>query len=396
MICPPLSLYVHLPWCVRKCPYCDFNSHRAGDQAPRQRYIDALLKDLSREATLAEGRPLISVFLGGGTPSLFSPQEIGQILSSVSTLFSVSPDVEITMEANPGTVECGAPAGYRAAGVTRLSIGAQSFDDALLQTLGRIHDSADIARAYEEAAQGGFDNINIDLMHGLPGQNIEMAMADLRAAMALGPSHLSWYQLTLEPNTVFHARPPAGMPDNDLTFAIQDEGQRLLAAEGYQQYEVSAYAKDGRHCRHNLNYWEFGDYLAVGAGAHGKLTTSLGVHRYQKPANPTMYMQAQEADTPEATRSLLTEDDLLFEFMLNALRLNNGFGEDVFVERTGISAERLLELTREAREKGLIERRDRGVWRPTRLGTRFLNDLQAEFLSTGPTTPFMHKAAAKP
>jgi oxygen-independent coproporphyrinogen-3 oxidase len=396
MILPPLSLYVHLPWCVRKCPYCDFNSHTAGDAAPRKRYIDALLKDLAREAALADKRPLVSVFLGGGTPSLFSPQEIKQLLNSVGALFTLAEDAEITMEANPGTVEFGAPAGYRAAGVTRLSIGAQSFDDAMLKALGRIHDSADIIRAYGEATQGGFDNINIDLMHGLPGQTVEMAMTDLRAAIALKPAHLSWYQLTLEPNTVFHARPPAGMPDNDLTFAIQDRGQQLLAAEGYQQYEVSAYARDGRHCRHNLNYWEFGDYLAVGAGAHGKLTTPLGVQRYQKPANPTMYMKAQENDEPEVARSVLVADDLLFEFMLNALRLNDGFAEAVFVERTGIPVERLLEATRRAREKGLMERRDGGVWRPTTLGSRFLNDLQAEFLNPAPARPFMHKAAAMP
>ncbi|NQV85914.1 MAG: radical SAM family heme chaperone HemW, partial [Woeseiaceae bacterium] len=286
---PPLSLYVHLPWCVRKCPYCDFNSHTAGDAAPKERYIRALLMDLSREAVAAKGRILSSIFLGGGTPSLFSPQEIDQLLNGVRALFSMTDDVEITMEANPGTVECGSPAGYRQAGVTRLSIGAQSFDDALLTALGRIHSSDDIARAYREAVLGGFDNINLDLMHGLPGQTIELAMADLNAAIALDPAHISWYQLTLEPNTIFHARPPANLPDDDLAFEIQDCGQELLAAAGYRQYEVSAYARDGRHCRHNLNYWQFGDYLAVGAGAHGKLTSSGGVQRYQKPANPLMY-----------------------------------------------------------------------------------------------------------
>ncbi len=393
---PPLSLYVHLPWCVRKCPYCDFNSHTAGAAPPRQRYIDALLEDLRREAARAEGRTLISVFLGGGTPSLFSPQEIGQLLKGVRALFTLAGDIEITMEANPGTVECGAPEGYRVAGVNRLSIGAQSFDDALLLTLGRIHSSDDIARAFAAAKQGGFDNINIDLMHGLPGQSVEMAMTDLEAALALGPAHLSWYQLTLERNTVFHARPPAGLPDEDLGFAIQDSGQALLAAAGFRQYEVSAYARDGHRCRHNLNYWEFGDYLAVGAGAHGKLTTSHGVERYQKPNNPLMYMQAQETAEPGAPGARLTEDDLLFEFMLNALRLNSGFDEAIFVERTGLSAERLLEASRRAREKGLIERHDSGVWTPTELGSRFLNDLTAEFLGAGTENSFMHKAETKP
>jgi putative oxygen-independent coproporphyrinogen III oxidase len=393
---PPLSLYVHLPWCVRKCPYCDFNSHTAGAAPPRQRYIDALLKDLRREAARAEGRTLISVFLGGGTPSLFSPQEIEQLLKGVRALFTLAGDIEITMEANPGTVECGAPEGYRAAGVNRLSIGAQSFDDALLLTLGRIHSSDDIARAFAAAKQGGFDNINIDLMHGLPGQSVEMAMTDLEAALALGPAHLSWYQLTLEPNTVFHARPPAGLPDEDLGFAIQDSGQALLAAAGFWQYEVSAYARNGHRCRHNLNYWEFGDYLAVGAGAHGKLTTSHGVERYQKPNNPLMYMQAQESAEPGAPGARLTEGDLLFEFMLNALRLNSGFDEAIFVERTGLSAERLRQASDRACKKGLIERRDSGIWTPTELGSRFLNDLLAEYLGAWTENSFMHKAETKP
>lgn len=393
---PPLSLYVHLPWCVRKCPYCDFNSHKAGDAPPRQRYIDALLKDLAREAARAEGRTLISVFLGGGTPSLFSPQEIGQLLKGVRALFTLAGDAEITMEANPGTVECGAPEGYRAAGVNRLSIGAQSFDDALLLTLGRIHSSADIARAFDAAKQGGFDNINIDLMHGLPGQNVEMAMTDLEVALALGPVHLSWYQLTLEPNTVFHARPPAGLPDEDLGFEIQDSGQALLAAAGYRQYEVSAYARDGRNCRHNLNYWEFGDYLAVGAGAHGKLTTRHGVQRYQKPANPMMYMQAQEAGEPGAAGTVLTDDELMFEFMLNALRLYSGFEEALFVARTGLSVQRLRQASDRACKKGLMERRDSGTWTPTELGRRFLNDLTADFLGAGSENSFMHKAETKP
>lgn len=377
---PPLSLYVHLPWCVRKCPYCDFNSHTAGDAPPKRRYVQALLKDLARESKRARGRVLTSIFLGGGTPSLFSPAEIDHLLQGVRALFTLAEGVEITMEANPGTVECGSPAGYRDAGVTRLSVGAQSFDDGLLSALGRIHSSDDIVRAVREAQDSGFDNINIDVMHGLPGQTIELAMADLIAAIELQPAHISWYQLTLEPNTVFHARPPANLPDDDLAFEIQEHGQALIADHGYTQYEVSAYAQDGLQCKHNLNYWLFGDYLAVGAGAHGKLTTQDEIYRYQKPANPLQYMKFQETDDPEITRTVLDRDDLMFEFMLNALRLNDGFAENVFLQRTGLSTSDLVDATRNARQRGLIERDNNEIWKPTELGGRFLNDLQSEFI----------------
>ena len=377
---PPLSLYVHLPWCVRKCPYCDFNSHTAGDAPPKRRYVQALLKDLARESKRARGRVLTSIFLGGGTPSLFSPAEIDHLLQGVRALFTLAEGVEITMEANPGTVECGSPAGYRDAGVTRLSVGAQSFDDGLLSALGRIHSSDDIVRAVREAQDSGFDNINIDVMHSLPGQTIELAMADLIAAIELQPAHISWYQLTLEPNTVFHARPPANLPDDDLAFEIQEHGQALIADHGYTQYEISAYAQDGRQCKHNLNYWLFGDYLAVGAGAHGKLTTQDEIYRYQKLANPLQYMEFQETDDPEITRTVLDRDDLMFEFMLNALRLNDGFAENVFLQRTGLSTSDLIDATRNARQRGLIERDNNEIWKPTELGGRFLNDLQSEFI----------------
>jgi len=377
---PPLSLYVHLPWCVRKCPYCDFNSHTAGDAPPKRRYVQALLKDLARESKRARGRVLTSIFLGGGTPSLFSPAEIDHLLQGVRALFTLAEGVEITMEANPGTVECGSPAGYRDAGVTRLSVGAQSFDDGLLSALGRIHSSDDIVRAVREAQDSGFDNINIDVMHGLPGQTIELAMADLIAAIELQPAHISWYQLTLEPNTVFYARPPANLPDDDLAFEIQEHGQALIADHGYTQYEISAYAQDGLQCKHNLNYWLFGDYLAVGAGAHGKLTTQDEIYRYQKPANPLQYMKFQETDDPEITRTVLDRDDLMFEFMLNALRLNDGFAENVFLQRTGLSTSDLIDATRNARQRGLIERDNNEIWKPTELGGRFLNDLQSEFI----------------
>ena len=377
---PPLSLYIHLPWCVRKCPYCDFNSHKAGDAAPKERYIKALLRDLAGEADRADGRPVKTVFIGGGTPSLFTPGEIQDVLKGVRVHFPLGKTAEVTMEANPGTVECGSPAGYRDAGVNRLSIGAQSFDDELLSKLGRIHNSADITRAVREAQDGGFDNINIDLMHGLPGQTVEMALMDLRSAVELEPAHISWYQLTLEPNTVFYARPPANLPDNDLAFEIQDHGQALLADHGYEQYEISAYARNGQRCQHNLNYWLFGDYLAAGAGAHGKLSSASGVHRYQKPANPLQYMIAQEDPATNVDLTDLSRSDLMLEFMLNALRLNEGFAEDLFVARTGLSMEELEQATTEVRLKGLLERNAVGIWRPTDLGTRFLNDLQSEFV----------------
>ncbi len=376
----PLSLYMHLPWCVKKCPYCDFNSHRAGSEPPKERYIKALLSDLASEADRASGRALQSIFLGGGTPSLFSPQEIHRLLKGVRAHFAIAEGAEVTMEANPGTVECGSLPGYRDAGVTRLSIGAQSFDDKLLATLGRVHSSAEIVHAVAEAQDGGFENINIDLMHGLPDQTVAMALADLNAAIDMNPTHVSWYQLTLEPNTVFYARPPANLPDDDLAYEIQERGQALLAERGFTQYEVSAYAKDNRRCRHNLNYWLFGDYLAVGAGAHGKFTTPGGVFRYQKPANPLQYMMLQESKPPTADIEPLGRSDLIFEFMLNALRLSDGFSEQTFLATTGLTAADLMRATAPSREKGLLKRKELGLWRPTELGRRFLNDLQSDFV----------------
>lgn len=371
---------MHLPWCVRKCPYCDFNSHSAGADAPTSRYIDALLVDIEREATRAGAREIETVFLGGGTPSLFSPEQIGRLLDGVNRHLSLAADAEITMEANPGTVECGSPAGYRAAGITRISLGAQSFDDVSLQRLGRIHSSDDIRRSVDEVAAAGFDNFNLDLMHGLPRQTTEMAEADIRAALELGPAHISWYQLTLEPNTVFHARPPRGLPEDEDAWAIQDAGAAVLEGAGFEQYEISAWARPGRRCRHNLNYWRFGDYLAAGAGAHGKVTDGSSVLRYRKAANPQQYMQMMETGDHGANAEVPGEADLLFEFMLNALRLTDGFEESLFVERTGLDVEYLLEVTANAIGEGLIGRSSEGIWRPTALGRRFLNDLQAEFL----------------
>lgn len=377
---PPLSLYVHLPWCVQKCPYCDFNSYTAGTDPPRQRYLRALIDDLGRESVRAAGRQLISIFLGGGTPSLFTPAEIGELIDAAAGAFRLAPGIEITLEANPGTVECGDPAGYRGAGVNRLSLGAQSFDDDALRRLGRIHTGREISRAFDAARAAGFDNINLDLMYALPGQTPDGAMTDIDKAARLGPEHLSWYQLTLEPNTVFHARPPAGLPDHDAAADIQDRGQRLLAELGFERYEVSAYARHGKRAIHNLNYWLFGDYLAVGAGAHGKVTIGGQVLRYAKPANPRVYMDAVEGGDGQPEPEPRSADEVFFEFMLNALRLTGGFDERIFRDRTGLTSAYLRERLAGAVENGLIDRPAPGNWRATPRGGQYLSNLLAEFL----------------
>ena len=377
---PPLSLYVHLPWCVRKCPYCDFNSYTGGDDASRRRYLDALCRDLEAEASRAGERPLTSVFFGGGTPSLFRAGEIDRVLDAVRTHLACADDIEITMEVNPGAVERGNLAGYRDAGVNRLSIGAQSFDAGRLAALGRIHGVEDIGVTAREAAAAGFDDINIDIMYALPGQDIAGALSDIDAAAALRPTHLSWYQLTLEPNTVFHARPPRDLPDEDRSFEIQQAGEARLAALGFERYEVSAWARDGRRCRHNLNYWSFGDYLAAGAGAHGKLTTDTGILRYRKPANPLQYMQRMETGGDHGTAQHVSGSDLLFEFMLNALRLVDGFDEQLFTDRTRLPPPLLRERLAPLVTRGLVAGEAGGHWCPTPAGRQFLNDLQAHFL----------------
>jgi len=377
---PPLSLYVHLPWCVCKCPYCDFNSHTAGSEPPRERYLEALLTDLESEAERASGRELISIFLGGGTPSLFRPTQIGRVLDAVAASFRLAEGIEITMEANPGTLECGDPAGYRLAGVNRLSIGAQSFDGRALATLGRIHSVADIHRSVTAAGAGGFANINVDIMFALPGQDAAAAMRDIEQAAALGPAHISWYQLTLEPNTVFYARPPAGLPDEEAAYRIQQHGQELLARKGFEQYEVSAYARDGKRSVHNLNYWTYGDYLGAGAGAHGKISRDREVLRYAKAANPQQYMEGLEKGKWSVDLTPISSEERVFEFMLNALRLTGGFDEALFCDRTGRSSEHLREKLLPVIGKGLIREIGPGQWRPTALGGHFLNNLQAEFL----------------
>jgi oxygen-independent coproporphyrinogen-3 oxidase len=382
----PLSLYVHLPWCVRKCPYCDFNSHTAGAAADKRRYVDAVIGDLKLEAAQAAQRTVQTVFFGGGTPSFFSSGEIGRLLDAAALHLNLADDAEITMEANPGTVERDQLSAYRGAGVNRLSLGAQSFNNDSLRRLGRIHGSDEIESALRDAEQAGFDSINLDLMYALPGQNLAMAMEDLRRAIGFSPQHISWYQLTLEPNTVFHARPPPGLPDEQLTAAIEEQGYELLAAAGFRRYETSAFAKAGYRCRHNLNYWQFGDYLAAGAGAHGKLTDDGGrVRRYRKPAHPVSYMRAIETGLLDDHMQELAPPDVAFEYMLNALRLTDGFTRADFLARTGLSWNRVAAGIARAVSLGLLspEEHEAGggaLFRPTERGNRFLNDLQALFL----------------
>ncbi|MGI9203122.1 MAG: radical SAM family heme chaperone HemW [Woeseiaceae bacterium] len=379
---PPLSLYIHLPWCVRKCPYCDFNSHRAGNQIQKKRYLVALEKDLQREAALSNGRVVETIFFGGGTPSLFTPDEIGAVLSACRNLLRLSDDCEITMEANPGTVERGALSAYRQAGITRVSLGAQSFDAEMLKVLGRIHGPDDIYGAYNEAAAAGFDSINVDLMFALPGQNLSAALADVDALLALESPHISYYQLTLEPNTVFFKRPPPNIPDDELAWEIQQACHAQLQQAGFKRYEISAFARPGHQCRHNLNYWSFGDYLAAGAGAHGKITRAgAAACRYQKPANPLLYMEWAEAEDASLAMTPIEENDKGFEFMLNKLRLSEGFTAAEFTSRTGQDFVVLQETLARAEADGLIERPEHDRWRPTQDGFRLLNDLQARFLA---------------
>lgn len=376
----PLGLYVHLPWCVAKCPYCDFNSHALKGDLPQSRYLEALAADLAVDARLIGNRVVDTVFIGGGTPSLFSPDAIARLLESVNDNVTVARDAEITLEANPGTVEFGRFARFRQAGVNRLSIGVQSFDDNRLAALGRIHDGAQARRAVDVAGAAGFDDFNIDIMFGLPGQSVDGARDDLEAVIASAATHVSFYQLTIEPNTMFHARPPA-LPDEDDVWTIQCLGRDLLADAGYAQYEVSAFCQPGRACRHNLNYWRFGDYLGVGAGAHGKVGLADGRQvRYFKERHPARYMETAGKDESVGERRVLGDDDLVFEYMLNALRLESGFDAGSFTGATGLQLEQVAGARLEdARQHGLMECRD-DAWWPTELGKRFLNDLQAMFL----------------
>lgn len=381
---PPLALYVHVPWCVRKCPYCDFNSHEANQGIPEKAYVDALLRDLEHDLPRVGGRRAQSVFIGGGTPSLFAPGAIEALLAGVRARIPIAPDAEITLEANPGTVDADRFAGFRAAGVNRLSLGIQSFCDAKLQALGRIHGANEALQAAEAARRAGFDNLNLDLMFGLPGQSVDEACEDAMRAIALQPAHLSLYQLTLEPGTPFYHRPPA-LPDDDAIWSMQIELQALLEQAGYGQYEVSAYAQPGRQCRHNRNYWLYGDYLGIGAGAHGKITEAGGVTRLWKRKQPKDYLE--KAGTAEALggEQRLAPEDLPLEFMMNTLRLPEGFESVLFVQRTGLPLSVVAEPLAAATRRALLEREDSRI-RPTALGMRYLNDLLALFLPTDRTT----------
>ncbi len=374
----PLALYLHFPWCVQKCPYCDFNSHALRGETPEDAYVEALARDLDHELAGGETRPLVSIFMGGGTPSLFSGRAIGRVLEAVSKRLAFAPGIEITLEANPGTADAAHFRGYRAAGVNRLSIGVQSLDAAQLKKLGRIHDPSQAVEALRLARDAGFDNVNLDLMFALPQQTEAQAMADLDGVLALQPEHVSWYQLTLEPNTEFAARPPP-LPDDDAVAGMFDAGQARLAAAGYAQYEVSAYARPGRRARHNLNYWEFGDYLGIGAGAHGKCSGPQGVVRRARHKHPKRYQETAGTAAAVQEQRLLSAGEMPVEFMLNVLRLNAGVPAALWEARTGLPLSALDAPMAEARRLGLMEA-DPGLLRPTALGHRHLNRLLELFL----------------
>ena len=376
---PPLSLYVHLPWCLKKCPYCDFNSHElTSPELPEQRYLDALVADLEAALALVWGRTVHSIFIGGGTPSLFSPQAIDRLLADIRARLRLAPDCEVTLEANPGTFERDRFRAFRSAGVTRLSVGVQSFNDTHLLALGRVHDRAQALAAVEEAASA-FDTFNLDLMYALPGQSLADLKQDMATALALQSPHISIYHLTIEPNTYFAKFPPR-IPDQDTAYEMLDLITDMTLAAGLQRYEVSAYARAGHRCWHNLNYWQFGDYLGIGAGAHSKLSFAHRIVRQVRHRDPRLYMQKALAGDCVASSTEVTRADLPFEFMLNALRLKEGFALSHYSERTGLSMTAIEPGLIEAERKGLIER-DLSRVRPTTRGFDFLNDLQAMFLS---------------
>ncbi len=381
LIPPPLSLYVHLPWCVRKCPYCDFNSHAAKGELPFEAYVDALIRDLDFDLPLVWGRVVNSVFFGGGTPSLFPPEAIDRFLQAASARLRFAPNLEVTLETNPGTAEHGRFDRYRAAGVNRISFGIQTFNDAALQRLGRIHDSNEAERAVKLAQDAGYDNFNIDLMYALPEQTLAQAETDLERAFALQPTHISHYQLTLEPNTVFFARPPRGIPDDDSAWDMQEHCQAMLAEAGFAQYEVSAYARPGRQSAHNHNYWRFGDYLGIGAGAHGKISSGAGQHilRRWKHKHPQTYMAGAGGENAIGGDEIIPAGRLPFEYMLNLLRLHEGFALADFEVRTGLERSVLQPGLEAALSRGWLEMQADRI-RPTELGRRFTNDVVELFL----------------
>ena len=381
---PPLALYVHFPWCVRKCPYCDFNSYTLHGELEEERYIAALQRDLEAQAPEVAGRQVISIFLGGGTPSLFSPQSVALLLEHAQRHLVLAADLEVTLEANPGTIERGRFSEYRAAGINRVSLGAQSFDDARLAALGRIHSAEETRRATAELHAAGLDDFNIDLMYGLPGQDAEAAQRDVEAALALGPSHVSHYQLTLEAGTVFAGRPPM-LPDDEMTDRMLEACQERLSEAGLSRYEISAYAASGRRCRHNLNYWFFGDYLGIGAGAHGKLSLPATgqVVRTTQTREPRRYLSSAGHGT--FARTSVPDAELPFEFMLNALRLVEGFEVRTFTSRTGLPWETVAGTMADLVGEGLIVAAGT-CYRASPLGLRFLNDILLRFVTESPKT----------
>lgn len=376
---PPLAIYVHMPWCVRKCPYCDFNSHRAPADMQTERYVDALIADLDSDLQVysLRSRPITSVFMGGGTPSLFEPTLIARLLDALRARAPFADDAEVTLEANPGTIERGAFADYRAAGVNRVSLGVQSFSNGALQRLGRIHNAGDVHQAVNELQAAGLTNFNLDLMYALPHQSLAEAVHDVDTAISLRPAHISHYELTLEPGTVFHRRPPE-VPDAETAWQMQIECQARLHSAGFEQYEVSAYAPSDRRCRHNLNYWTYGDYLGLGAGAHGKLTLGPAhVVRTIREKQPRTYLNTDRES--RVSRHAVAEAELPFEFMLNSLRLTHGVQRNLFSQRTGCAEQDLYTGVSAAVNQGLLEETDQ-MWIPTERGRGFLNDLQALFL----------------
>jgi len=375
----PLSLYIHFPWCIRKCPYCDFNSHELKTGLPEQGYINALIRDLEQDLPRVWGRSVQTVYMGGGTPSLFSPTAITQLLSDLRARLSIAPDAEITLEANPGTVDIERFQGFKEVGINRLSIGIQSFNDEHLQTLGRIHSGDEARQAIQAAQHAGFEHISLDLMFGLPNQNIAQAKEDLRTALRLNPGHISLYQLTIEPNTLFHLRPPA-LPDDDTLWDMQQALQQQLAGAGYEQYEVSAYAQAGQQSRHNLNYWQFGDYLGIGAGAHAKLSDHEGIGRLWKIKHPQKYLEHAGSKQGIGGESTLNPNDVSLEFMMNALRLSEGVPTALFPERTGLPLSKVSAALEKAESLGLIDWDERHV-KPTARGKRYLNDLLELFMA---------------
>ena len=374
---PPLSLYIHIPWCVRKCPYCDFNSHESKQEIPEAEYVQALIGDLEQATPLIWGRKIHSIFFGGGTPSLFSARAIDQILSSVRALTPLEYDAEITLEANPGTVDSANFLGYREAGVNRVSLGIQSFNDRYLKTLGRIHNSKQALTSIELALKT-FERVNLDVIYALPDQSLEDAIQDAKTACALNPAHLSFYHLTLEPNTPFHRTPPS-LPDDDLSASMQENIEETLADHGYENYETSAFAQTGKQCKHNLNYWTFGDYLGIGAGAHSKLSFHDRIIRQMRHKHPKRYMENAENGTAVDQEWQIAQKDLSFEFMMNAMRLTDGVPLDLFQQRTGLPFLTLQRSIKEAQAKGLLDVSDE-IMQPTHLGKRFLNELLTIFL----------------